>query len=411
MKAEEDTRVKRGSGRRQGRHVQTNAVRALIVAAAWIIVTSLTPLAGSPASAAPTGWTAPRTVYIPETGQSIDGVFLDFWRGNNGIANYGYPITPEIEQNGHIVQYYSYARFEYWPEDPNGVIVQLGKIGEELRPKLVQRTTFPGVGTGASKSTVNQEMVDFAQAWVPLDKTAEAPNSETWRYVPETKHSVAHGFKTFWENSGEAAYLGYPLTEEYALKDTTYQIFERGQLAWQKDKDPWLVPLGEVLAKQYKISTDPIEQGDLPVYSEELFIPPAPEADASGAPPPPPGAPQSIVVSLSQQMMWAYEGETVVLSSLVSTGKPGFETPPGTFQILVKKEIEDMEGLIGGEYYNVPQVPDVMYFTDVGHAFHGTYWHNNFGTPMSHGCVNLPMDVAAWLYDWTPIGTVVLIVD
>jgi len=108
--------------------------------------------------------------------------------------------------------------------------------------------------------------------------------------------------------------------------------------------------------------------------------------------------------------MWAYEGDTVVLSSLVSTGREGFDTPPGTFQILVKKEIEDMEGVIGGEYYNVPEVPDVMYFTNEGHAFHGAYWHNNFGQVMSHGCVNLALDIASWLYDWTPIGTTVLIV-
>ena len=75
----------------------------------------------------------------------------------------------------------------------------------------------------------------------------------------------------------------------------------------------------------------------------------------------------------------------------------------------VKKEIEDIEGLIGGEYYNVPQVPDVMYFTDVGHAFHGAYWHNDFGTPRSYGCINLPLDVAAWFYAWTPLGTPVLV--
>jgi lipoprotein-anchoring transpeptidase ErfK/SrfK len=52
----------------------------------------------------------------------------------------------------------------------------------------------------------------------------------------------------------------------------------------------------------------------------------------------------------------------------------------------------------------------VLYFTASGHALHGTYWHNNFGMPMSHGCVNLPLDVAAWLYDWAPIGTRVLII-
>jgi lipoprotein-anchoring transpeptidase ErfK/SrfK len=119
---------------------------------------------------------------------------------------------------------------------------------------------------------------------------------------------------------------------------------------------------------------------------------------------------KKIVVSISQQAMWAYKGNQVVLSSLVSTGRPGFDTPLGSYAILSKLPSQTMEGVIGGEYYNVPDVPDVMYFTNFGHALHGTYWHNNFGTPMSHGCVNLPMDVAAWMYQWAPIGTPVLIV-
>jgi lipoprotein-anchoring transpeptidase ErfK/SrfK len=122
-------------------------------------------------------------------------------------------------------------------------------------------------------------------------------------------------------------------------------------------------------------------------------------------------AQKAILVSLSRQTMWVYKGEDVVLTSLVSTGRAGFETPTGTFQILSKLPSQTMEGVIGGEYYNVPNVPNVMYFTNEGHALHGTYWHNNFGTPMSHGCVNLPMDVAAWLYNWAPIGTPVYIVD
>ena len=63
-----------------------------------------------------------------------------------------------------------------------------------------------------------------------------------------------------------------------------------------------------------------------------------------------------------------------------------------------------MEGVLGGEYYNVPDVPDVLYFTDRGHAIHGTYWHSNFGAPMSHGCVNLPVDVADWMYQWSTLG-------
>ena len=393
---------------------------ALVLALLWLLGSLSVPFVSGAAAQEtaiqPTGanggdWAPPRTVYIPETGHSIDGVFLDFWRANDGIANYGYPITPEVTLNGRIVQYYEYARFEYVPDDPNGVVVRLGRIGEELRPKAVQRVSFPTPGASKRAEAAARELAAFQQAWMPLDDaTAAKATTDTWRFVPEAGHSVRYGFKAFWEATGEAAYLGNPLTEEYALKGTTYQIFERGQLAWQDGKAPWMVPLGAVVAQKYGVPTAPVAQGDLPIYSEELFVPPAPEPDATGAPAPPPGAAKSIVVSLSQQTMWAYEGETVVLSSLVSTGRPGFDTPPGTYRILVKKEVEDMEGLIGGEYYNVPQVPDVMYFTDVGHAIHGAYWHNNFGQVMSHGCVNLPLDVAAWLYDWTPIGTIVLIV-
>ena len=69
-----------------------------------------------------------------------------------------------------------------------------------------------------------------------------------------------------------------------------------------------------------------------------------------------------------------------------------------------------MAGVINDEEYNVPDVPDVMYFDNDGNALHGAYWHNNFGTPMSHGCVNLPLDVAHWMYEWAPIGTPVTVV-
>jgi lipoprotein-anchoring transpeptidase ErfK/SrfK len=119
---------------------------------------------------------------------------------------------------------------------------------------------------------------------------------------------------------------------------------------------------------------------------------------------------KSIVVSISQQLLIAYKSDEVALSSYVSTGKAGFDTPLGSYAILSKLPSQTMEGVVGGEYYNVPDVPSVMYFTNSGHALHGTYWHSNFGTPMSHGCVNLPMDVATWLYQWVPVGTPVTIV-
>lgn len=109
-----------------------------------------------------------------------------------------------------------------------------------------------------------------------------------------------------------------------------------------------------------------------------------------------------IDVDLTQQRVDAYEGETVVNSFTVSTGLPQTPTVTGTFSIWIKVRIQDM---FGPGYY-LPDVPYVMYFYE-DYGLHGTYWHNNFGTPMSRGCVNLTIDDAAWLFNWASVGTVV----
>jgi hypothetical protein len=382
----------------------------MILAVVTLVISSMLPAMQASAQDSPSDWAPPSTVYIPETGHSLDRLFLDLWRNAGGASAFGYPISPEITtEDGHVVQYLQYARFEYWPEgDENGNTVILGKIGKELRPIPVQRSLI--ASTQPDNSAVLLDPARQMKAWLPIEASQVGGDAV---YVEATQHSVAHGFLTFWQNTGGESYLGNPLTEEYTLDGTTYQVFERGQLTWKPGSDISMVPVGKMLAEKYGVSTEPIAQGSLPTYSENLFVPqPEPSFEVADAGPGPvPGAPKSIVVSISQQRMWAYEGDTAVLSSLVSTGKPGFDTPIGTFSIIVKKEIEDMEGLIGGEYYNVTDVPDVMYFTDVGHAFHGTYWHNNFGAVMSHGCVNLPVDVASILYDWTPMGTPVQVVN
>ena len=116
-----------------------------------------------------------------------------------------------------------------------------------------------------------------------------------------------------------------------------------------------------------------------------------------------------VEIDLSSQYLWAWEGNKLVNQTYVSTGKAGFETPTGTFYVNTKYRSQTMEGTIGGEYYYVPDVPWVMYFTNVGHALHGAYWHNDFGNPRSHGCVNLPLPFAEWLYSWLPYGGRVVI--
>jgi hypothetical protein len=367
------------------------------------------PVDQSTNTAPVSNWKPPRTVYIPETGQIIDGVFLGYWRANGGISSYGYPVTPEFTMaNGIVAQYYGYARFEYHPEATDGRIVQIGNVGEDLRPKNLQRNSIASTGGSGSTEVANAnvEIALMQRAWLPLTgKAADQKNSDTWIFVAATRHSVAHGFKTWWEMTGGTAYLGNPLTEEYVLKGTTYQVFERGQLAWTAESGVWLVPLGPVLAQLFQISTAPVAQGNIPTYSEELFVAPKPKAPKRG------NGERWIEVDLSSQYLIAWEGDVSIYETYVSTGRETFETPPGSYRILVKLEKQTMEGVLGGEYYNVPDVPWVQYFTNYGHAIHGAYWHNNFGYVMSHGCVNLPMDFAEWLYTWTSIGTRVEIHD
>ena len=109
-----------------------------------------------------------------------------------------------------------------------------------------------------------------------------------------------------------------------------------------------------------------------------------------------------IDVNLSKQRVYVYEGDTLVNSFLASTGVAETPTVTGTFKIWIKVRIQDM---FGPGYY-LPDVPYVMYFYE-DYGLHGTYWHNNFGTPMSHGCVNLTIPDAEWVYNFSQVGTVV----
>ncbi len=109
-----------------------------------------------------------------------------------------------------------------------------------------------------------------------------------------------------------------------------------------------------------------------------------------------------IDVDLTHQRLVAYEGSTPVHSVSVSTGLPGTPTVTGQYHIYVKY----LKQLMYGPGYYLPDVPYVMYFYE-GYGIHGTYWHHNFGHPMSHGCVNAPTPDAQWLYEWAPVGTLV----
>jgi len=112
-----------------------------------------------------------------------------------------------------------------------------------------------------------------------------------------------------------------------------------------------------------------------------------------------------IKVNLTKQLLSAYEGDTLFMETPISSGLWG-KTPKGDFTIWTKFRATRMSGGSGADYYDLPNVPYVMFFSNdevpgsVGFSLHGTYWHNNFGHAMSHGCVNMKTTDVAKLFEW-----------
>ena len=122
-----------------------------------------------------------------------------------------------------------------------------------------------------------------------------------------------------------------------------------------------------------------------------------------------------IVVNRSEQVLRAYDGDAFFLEAAISTGLELTPTPRGTFTIFKKTPSRYMQGplpnLADRQVYDLPGVPWNLYFTQGGAVIHGAYWHDSFGTTYSHGCVNLPVDIARILYQWADLGTQVIVED
>ena len=178
---------------------------------------------------------------------------------------------------------------------------------------------------------------------------------------------------------------------------------------------PWLPRCANSLSCKESLELS-VENSATGVFSGQKVLPPKidlaakipatavlGEADNTGE--------KHIYVDLATQTLSAYEGDTLFLQTKISSGKWG-RTPTGEFKIWEKLRATKMSGGSGADYYYLPNVPFVMFFSNNevgagrGFSLHGTYWHNNFGYPMSHGCVNMRTVDAEKLYYWvSPVAT------
>ena len=146
-------------------------------------------------------------------------------------------------------------------------------------------------------------------------------------------------------------------------------------------------------------------------YVSSLHVRPIPHEDLSPISPDVPLTKKRIDVNLTAQMVTALEYDKPIFEAKISSGAPSARkpgqistvTPIGDFRVFEKKPAVHMgNGNLVADIddYELPGVSWVLYFTEHGHAFHGTFWHDNFGTPMSHGCLNMRTKEARWLFRW-----------
>lgn len=117
-----------------------------------------------------------------------------------------------------------------------------------------------------------------------------------------------------------------------------------------------------------------------------------------------------IDVDLAKQTLAVYDNYKLVFATMIATGQEPFWTRPGLFQIQQKKETETMRNNDPSDFYYLDNVPWTMYF-DGARALHGAYWRTHFGFPQSHGCVNLSIGDAHWLFNWAVEGDWVYVHD
>ena len=373
----------------QASRARRSFVVRLLVAATLALLLAITGLGSSPVSAASLG---PNRVYFSQTGHYLSYGFLEYWRANGGLMQFGYPITEELNHNGLTTQYFERAVFEYHGDAPAGWKVQLERLGAELTASRTNEAAFKPVSGASDASTT---------------------------FFPQTGHTLAFGFRTYWQAHGGLRIFGYPISQEFSEGGYTVQYFERARFEYHPNNPPQyqvlLGLLGTNAATADNVDRSRITQDKtVPEYDPSLWYVAVPDAYHPEARTAPAGSPATeakwIEVDLSQQHLWAWQYDQVIFSTAVSTGTYLHPTPTGTFHIYAKYIADDMTGGTPGspDYYYLPDVPYTMYFYEA-YGLHGTYWHYNFGTPMSHGCVNLPTPAAEWIYGWAPVGTTVWI--
>lgn len=389
--------------------------------------------APSSARRAVNGCTAEGCTYFPETEHSINGAFAEFWQ-QGGLAVFGMPLS---EPYSDVTTGSTLQVFERVILEDRG-----GRDGVRLFPIARQLAEEAGSLTGdlaflPAPPTGGETRLVTSPEGLRLRSGPSTDDEIIVLLADNAEFVMAPGAEGAWLPGYADGYSGWVASEFVREPEKLPSISEAD---W--DLTVWQgAALSEVNVRSQPTTTapasrmlqfgDPVRvtawvEGEEVYDGADLWAQIGPSEYVYGrnvgrnAPvmptPIPPDAPRTgkwIDVNLTQQLMMAYEGRTVVRTSLVTTGMAGWETPTGSYTIINRVANETMDsGAIGAEsFYKLEDVLFTQYFTNQGHAIHFAWWRTaeTIGRPGSHGCLNLMLDDSQFYWDWADYGVPIII--
>jgi hypothetical protein len=363
--------------------------------------------------------------YIEETGHTMVGDVGDFWEERGGFQVFGNPISEQFKKLGVTTQIFERAIIDI-DASGNGslrkVNVQIAASAFPDDPAFLPAP--PSLGTTTLVTASDGLRI----------RGEPSMSGETITVIAEnTEFIAAPGEHSDWVPGYADGFSGWVFSEY--LKEPA-PLPELAKNEWQLDVWQGAALSETNLRQQPQMSsavTRPLEYGD-PVTivawvdgeqviegdgiwaqtDDGAFVYGRDIGRSAPVQPPPrpsdaPGSGKWIDIHLTQQLLVAYEGQEAVRTVVITSGKPGWETPAGFFEINTRVANETMDsGSIGAdEFYKLEDVLFTQYFTDRGHALHFAWWKTpaTIGRPGSHGCINLLLDDARFLWEWADIGT------
>ncbi len=306
-----------------------------------------------------------------EVKPGIDGVAVNI----DKLANDIMPLKL-TDNNIHIVT-------ETKPVKPQ-IETNTAEIAKEKAMTLVSPTYTVGNDSVGFKTIPKSTKVK----WVSIKSNPDTKNIDVSLNKDTAVNSIVATAKSFNKAASEKVSVSMPNSGEVVLENGNDGVsVSDAELANIK-----ILATQALEAKQdttIPVATTPIARGVKTMNGEEKMV----------------------LVDVQRYTTYAFQNGQIIKQVVVSTGKAGHETPAGRFTVQFKIAESDMKGCAFDGCWTVPNVKWQTYFTNQGHALHAAYWYVNWGYQnVSHGCVNMHTDDAKWFYDWTEIGTPVVVV-